>query len=255
MGTLEVAADRVVDGPTPKHAQLREILRRAIEQELPPGSPIPSERELAERYGVSRLTVRSAIGKLVEEGLLTRARGKGTFTAARRMELQLYLMSFTVDMRRRGLVPTTDVLDRAVDVPPVPTANALGLGAGRAAYRLSRLRRADGVPLALERGWYHPGPVPGLLDLDLSQSLYELLARHYDLRFDQARQTVWSEAADRETAKLLGIRTGDPLLVFRRISTTKGEPVEDITSWYRGDRYQVTMDLDPTLPAEHGGMP
>ncbi|WP_431879262.1 GntR family transcriptional regulator [Amycolatopsis sacchari] len=255
MAGSEVAAGRVVDGPTPKHAQLREILRRTIERELPPGSPIPSERELAQRYGVSRLTVRSAIGKLVEEGLLTRARGKGTFTATRRMDLQLYLSSFTNDMRRRGLVPTTKVLGLAAEVPPAPTANALGLAPGSSAYRLTRLRCADGVPLALELGWYHPGPLPGLLDQDLTQSLYELLARHYDLRFDHGRQIVWAEAADRETARLLGIRAGDPLLVFRRISTTAGDPVEDITSWYRGDRYQVTMDLDPTLPAEHGGMP
>jgi GntR family transcriptional regulator len=245
----------VVNGPTPKHAQLREILRRSIERELPPGSPIPSERELAERYRVSRLTVRSAIGKLVEEGLLTRVRGKGTFTAARRMELQLYLMSFTGDMRQRGLVPTTEVLDRAVEVPPPPHAGALRLDRGRAAYRLARLRRADGVPLAVERGWYHPGHVPGLLELDLSQSLYEQVARHYDLRFDRARQTVWAEAADRETARLLGIRAGDPLLVFRRISTTRGTPVEDNTSWYRGDRYQVSMQLDPGIPAELGGIP
>jgi GntR family transcriptional regulator len=255
MAASEVAADRVVDGPTPKHAQLREILRRAIERELPPGAPIPSERELAERYGVSRLTVRSAIGKLAEEGLLTRARGKGTFTAARRMELQLYLMSFTGDMKRRGLVPTTEVLERAVEIPPLINANALGLAQGQPAYRLARLRRADGVPLAVERGWYHPGALPGLLEKDLSQSLYEQIARHYDVRFDHARQTVWAEAADRETARLLGIRAGDPLLVFRRISTTRGEPAEDITSWYRGDRYQVTMQLDPTLPAEHGGIP
>ncbi|WP_236791274.1 GntR family transcriptional regulator [Amycolatopsis sp. GM8] len=251
----DVAAGQVVDGPTPKHAQLREILRRSIEGELPPGSPIPSERELAQRYAVSRLTVRSAIGRLVEEGLLTRARGKGTFTAARRMELQLYLMSFTTDMRRRGLVPTTEVLAKSVEIPPSPHAGALGLADGQPAYRLARLRLADGVPLALERGWYHPGPLPGLLDKDLTKSLYEQVAQHYDLRFEHARQTVWAEAADRETARLLGIRTGDPLLVFRRISTTRGEPVEDITSWYRGDRYQVSMQLDPTLPADNGGMP
>ncbi|NKQ53676.1 GntR family transcriptional regulator [Amycolatopsis sp. K13G38] len=256
MPAPNVTSDRVVDGPTPKHAQLREILRRSIERELPPGSPIPSERELAERYEVSRLTVRSAIGKLVEEGLLTRARGKGTFTAARRMELQLYLMSFTDDMRRRGLVPTTEVLDRTTEIPPATTASALGLGHGRPAYRLVRLRRADGVPLALERGWYHPARVPELLDLDLTASLYEQIARHHGVRFDHARQTVWAEVADRETARLLGIRAGSPLLAFRRISTTRGEPVEDITSWYRADRYQVSMDLDPALPTtRHGGMP
>jgi len=255
MAVRPATEDRVVDGPTPKHAQLREILRRAIERELPPGSPIPSERELAQRYEVSRLTVRSAIGRLVDEGLLTRARGKGTFTAASRMELQLYLMSFTGDMRRRGLAPATEVLHSGIEDPPAPTANALGLDTGEPAYRLMRLRRADGVPMAVERGWYHPGHVPGLLERDLRQSLYEQLAHHYDLRFDHAWQTVWAEAADRETARLLDIRAGDPLLVFRRVSGHRGQPVEDMTSWYRGDRYQVTMQLAPGVPTEQGGVP
>jgi GntR family transcriptional regulator len=240
--------DRVVDGPTPKHAQLREILRRSVERELPPGAPIPSERELAERYHVSRLTVRSAIGKLVEEGLLSRVRGKGTFTATRRMELQLYLMSFTDDMRRRGLSPTTEVLATSTEVPPAPAAAALNLGDGVPAHRLMRLRRADGVPLAVERGWYHAGRMPGLFDLDLTQSLYSHLAEAYGVRPDNARQTVWAESADRETARLLGIRAGSPLLVFRRVSSAQGEPVEDMTSWYRGDHYQVTMQLDRNTP-------
>ncbi|MFD2422341.1 GntR family transcriptional regulator [Amycolatopsis pigmentata] len=242
--------DPLLEGPTPKHVQLREILRRAVERELPPGSPIPSERELAARYRVSRLTVRSAIGKLVEEGLLSRARGKGTFTSIRRMDLPLYLMSFTGDMRRRGLKPTTEILWRGRENPPPNTVRALGLGEGEQAYRIVRLRRADGVPMALERGWYHPGQVPGLLDHDLTRSLYEHLAHHYDLRFDQARQTMWAEAADRETARLLGIRVGDPLLVFRRISSHRGRPVEDTTSAYRGDRYQLTTQLDPAGPMD-----
>ncbi|HET6504653.1 MAG TPA: GntR family transcriptional regulator [Amycolatopsis sp.] len=247
--------DRVIEGPTPKHAQLREILRHTIERELPPGSPIPSERDLAQRYRVSRLTVRSAIGKLVEEGLLTRVRGKGTFTAARRMELELYLMSFTADMRRRGLAPATRVLHSATENPPPSTVKALGLGDGEAAYRLVRLRLADGVPLAVERGWYHPARVPGLLGRDLGDSLYEQLAQHYDIRFAHARQIVWAEAADRETARLLGIRAGDPLLVFRRLASHRGRPVEDMTSWYRGDRYQVTTQLDRGVPTEQGGIP
>ncbi|GAA4526777.1 GntR family transcriptional regulator [Amycolatopsis samaneae] len=249
--------DRVVNGPTPKHAQLREILRRTVERELPPGAPIPSERDLAQRYGVSRLTVRSAIGKLVEEGLLARVRGKGTFTAARRMELQVYLMSFTDDMRRRGLTPATEVVSTSLEVPPVTSAQALGLAGGVPAHRLVRLRRADGVPLAVERGWYHAGRTPGLLDLDLSRSLYAQLADNYGVRPDHAWQTVWAESADRETARLLNIRAGSPLLVFRRVSSSNGEPVEDMTSWYRGDHYQVTMQLDRNAPDSghqpHGG--
>jgi GntR family transcriptional regulator len=250
--------DRVVNGPTPKHAQLREILRRTVERELPPGAPIPSERELAQRYGVSRLTVRSAIGKLVEEGLLARVRGKGTFTAARRMELQLYLMSITDDMRRRGLTPTTEVVSAATEDPPTASAHALGLAEGASAHHLVRLRHADGVPLAVERGWYHAGRAPGLLELDLTQSIYAQLAETYGVRPDQAWQTVWAEGADRETARLLGMRAGSPLLVFRRVSSANGDPIEDITSWYRGDHYQVTMQLDrntpePGQPPHYGG--
>ncbi|MEU3269423.1 GntR family transcriptional regulator [Saccharomonospora sp. NPDC006951] len=257
---MEHVTDRVVDGPTPKHTQLREILRRLAERELPPGAPIPSERELAQRYAVSRLTVRTAIGKLVDEGLLSRVRGRGTFTAARRMELQLFLMSFTTEMRRRGLRPSTEILATATEVPPADAATALRLGDRETASGLSRLRLADGIPLAVERGWYRSTAVPGLFDLDLTQSLYDQLARRYDIRFDTAWQTVWAEAADRETARLLGIKTGGPLLVFRRISSMRGEPVEDMTSWYRGDHYQVTMQLDRNSPESgplpnHGGRP
>lgn len=257
---MDAAADQVLDGPTPKHTQLRAILRRMAERELPPGTAIPSERELAERYDVSRLTVRTAIGRLVEEGLLSRVRGKGTFTATRRMDLQLYLMSFTDEMRSRGLEPTTTVLATGEQVPPPSVSAALGLDGGEPATRLRRLRLADGVPMAVERGWYHPRTVPGLVDLDLTQSLYAQLAARYDVRFDSAWQTVWTESADRDTARLLAIRVGSPLLVFRRISSVSGEPVEDMTSWYRGDRYQVTMQLDRSSPdsgpiPEHGGRP
>lgn len=249
---------RIVDGPKPKHVQLREILRQLIECELAPGSPIPSERELADRYGVSRLTVRSAVGRLVADGLLTTVRGKGTYTMQRRMDLQLYLMSFTADMRRRGLTPSTDLLAVAEEIPPPGTATALRLNPGEPAYRLFRLRRADDVPLAVERGWYHRGLLPGLPDLDLTDSLYTQLAERHGVVFDHAAQTVWAEAADRDTARLLGVRTGTPLLAFRRISSRHGVPMEDMTSWYRGDHYQVTMQLDRTVPEpgrypDHGG--
>lgn len=241
--------ERIDHGPRPKHVQLREILRRLIENELPPGSAIPSERELAQRYGVSRLTVRSAIGRLVADGLLSTVRGKGTYTVQHRMDLQLYLMSFTQDMRARGREPSTDVLATATDVPPVETATALGMSPGETGFRLVRLRRADGVPLAVERGWYHQGRLPNLADLDLTDSLYTQLASRHGVVFDHATQTVWAEAADRETARLLGVRAGAPLLVFHRVSSRHDQPVEAMTSWYRGDHYQVSMQLDRTVPA------
>ncbi|AHH96090.1 GntR family transcriptional regulator [Kutzneria viridogrisea] len=254
---VDHTTNRIVDGPKPKHAQLREILRRLAEHELPSGSPIPSERDLADQYGVSRLTVRAAVGQLVAEGLLTRARGRGTFTAQRRMEVQLYLESFTDDMRRRGHEPSTEVLSCAELAPPPAVVTALGLEPTETAYQLFRLRRADGTPLAVERGWYNRRKLPGLLGADLSRSLYTLMAEDYGVQLNHGRQTVWAEGADRETARLLGIRTGSPVLVFRRISTADAQPVEDMTSWYRGDLYQVTMQLDRGTPGSgplpHGG--
>ncbi|GLZ36091.1 GntR family transcriptional regulator [Lentzea sp. NBRC 105346] len=238
----------IVDGPKPKHAQLREILRRLAEDELAPGSPIPSERDLAERYGVSRITVRAAVGQLVSEGLLTRAKGRGTFTARRRLDAQLYLESFTDDMVHRGLTPSTDLLSCERAVPGTAAAAALDLGPQEPAFRVMRLRRADGVPLAVERGWYSPRELPDLDRHDLGRSLYSLIAEKYGVQLDHAHQTLWAESADPETAKLLEIRKGSPLLVFRRVASTAGRPVEDMTSWYRGDLYQVTMQLDRTVP-------
>ncbi|MFJ6675632.1 GntR family transcriptional regulator [Actinosynnema sp. NPDC091369] len=243
-----MSRNQIVDGPKPKHAQLRDILRRMAEQELPPGSPIPSERDLAQQYGVSRITVRAAVGQLVAEGLLTRAKGRGTFTARRRMDVQLYLESFTDDMRRRGMIPATEVVVCREETPSPEAAAALGLLPPEPACRLVRVRLADGVPLAVERGWYNPRVVPDLDQHDLTASLYTLIADTYGVQLDHAAQTVWAEGADPETAKLLGVRTGSSLLVFRRVSSSRGRPVEDMTSWYRGDLYQVTMQLDRTDP-------
>jgi GntR family transcriptional regulator len=243
-----MSRNEIVDGPKPKHAQLRDILRRMAEQELPPGSPIPSERDLAQQYGVSRITVRAAVGQLVAEGLLTRAKGRGTFTARRRMDVQLYLESFTDDMRRRGMTPATEVVACREETPSPEAAAALGLLPPEPACRLVRVRLADGVPLAVERGWYNPRVVPDLDRHDLTASLYTLIADTYGVQLDHAAQTVWAEGADPDTAKLLGIRPGGPLLVFRRVSSSRGRPVEDMTSWYRGDLYQVTMQLDRTVP-------
>ncbi|GAA0522214.1 GntR family transcriptional regulator [Saccharopolyspora subtropica] len=240
----EARTDVLRDGPTPKHAQLREILRKLAGEELLPGSPVPSERDLAARYGVSRLTVREAVGHLVAEGLLVRVRGKGTFTTRPRVDSQLHLASFTEDMRRRGMRPETVVLEAAEAVPPPGTARALGLAPGEPAYRLSRLRKANGAPMAVERGWYHAAALPGLLDHDLTGSIYTLLAHRYGVRLESGTQTVLAEGTDAETARLLGVRTGSPALVFRRVATAQGQPIEDMTSWYRGDLYQVTMQLD-----------
>ncbi len=236
----------VVEGPVPKHRQLREILLALIDSELPPDTPIPSERDLVDKYNVSRATVREAVGRLVSEGRLYRVRGKGTFVAAPRVESQIHLASFTEEMRRRGHKPSTIVLGADESVPPPPARTALGLTTADRAYRIERLRSADGVPMAHEVSWLPVGPLPGFLEHDLSGSVYSILARDYGRLLDSANQTVWAEGADPLRSRLLRIPPASPLLVFRRTSYAAGRPMEHVTSWYRADRYQVHMKLDRT---------
>ncbi len=233
------ASAPLVVGVQPKHAQLRE---RIVELAVP-GHAIPSERDLMSRYGVSRATVRRAIDGLVADGLLQRIHGLGTFAVRPRVESQLHLASFTQDMRRRGLTPTTRVLSVGREKPPRAAAEALAVAPGETAWRIRRLRYADGVSMALEDGWYSGVLLPDLDQQDVSGSLYELFSRVYGLRIDSASQVLWGESADEKLATALAAPLCTALLVFQRTSKSHGQPVEHVLSHYRGDRYQIHMDL------------
>lgn len=234
----------LAEGPVPKHAQLRGILLEQIEGSWSPHTAIPSERELMAQYVVSRATVREAIRQLVEEGRLYRVHGKGTFVAGERIQATLHLASFTDDMRRRGLVAATIVRAVALVEAPVEARAALGLAAGARVWDVERLRLAGGIPMALERGFYPESLLPDLDHHDLTRSLYTTLSSAYRLRIDHAEQTVWAELADVPLAEALGVARGAPLMVFRRSSAAGAQPVEYVTSWYRGDRYQIHMTLE-----------
>jgi GntR family transcriptional regulator len=233
----------ITPGPLPKHAQLRAILAELVTTRLGPDAPIPSERELMTEYGVSRATVRKAIDGLVNDGVLQRTHGKGTFVSRPRLESRLHLASFSQDMRRRGLTPSTRLLEVTDAVPPAEVAQSLGLHRRERAWRVQRVRLADGEPIALEHGWYSLAHLPGLDREDLSGSLYELLAARFGLRIDHAEQTLWTEPAEGEVARLLAVPAHSPLLVFRRESRAGALPVEHVVSHYRGDRYQLHMSL------------
>ncbi len=237
-------ADELFTGPVPKHRQLRDrIIALCV-----PGQAIPSERELMQAHGVSRATVRKAIDGLVADGVLHRTQGLGTFALRPRVESTLHLASFTADMRRRGLTPSTRLLGVELRRPPSEVAGALGLGTSDPAWRITRIRLADGQPLAHEDGWY-PGPaLPGLDQHDLEgESLYRILGEEYGYWIDSAVQVLWADSASPDVAGLLAAPAGTPLLVFRRESRAAGRPVEHVVSRYRGDRYQLHMELRSDL--------
>jgi len=233
----------ITDGPRPKHAQLRDVLLDLAANELGPDAAIPSERELMTAYDVSRATVRKAIESLIADGLLHRIHGKGTFVARPRLESRLHLASFSQDMRRRGLTPSTRSLGIERDRPPAEVAKALALSRSGQAWRIERVRLADGQPIALEQGWYPESLLPDLDREDLGGSLYEIFGERYGLVIDAAEQTLWGETADATLARRLDAPLHTPLLVFRRISSAAGKPLEYVVSRYRGDRYQLHMSL------------
>ena len=241
----------LTNGPTPKHEQLSDRLVELARAELGPGAVIPSERELMATYGVSRATVRKAIENLIADGLLTRIPGKGTFVAQPRIESNLHLASFSQDMRSRGLTPSTRLMRVDEERPPADIARALRLGSSGLAWRVDRVRLADGQPMALENGWYPRSLLPALDTQDLTGSLYQLFVEEYGHPIDAAEQTLWGESADGATARRLEAPVHTPLLVFRRLSSSQGRPLEHVVSRYRGDRYQLHMSLVGTPPRKN----
>ncbi len=230
-------------GPQAKHAQLRDRLADLAER-LPAGAALPSERQLCELHGVSRITVREAVGALVAEGVLVRVPGSGTFVAQRPARSRLHLASFAEDMRRLGLAPSTVVLAIASEVPPPTTRDALALRADEPAWHLRRLRLADGQPMSVDDGWYPAAVAPHLDAHDLTGSVYTLLAEAYGATVDQAEQSVRATEADPATATLLGLTPGRAVLAFDRVARAGGRPVEHTRSVYRGDRYEVATTLE-----------
>jgi GntR family transcriptional regulator len=233
----------IQDGVVPKHEQLRNRLTE-LAARLPAGAPLPGERQLCVEHGVSRITVREAIGQLVSEGVLVRVRGKGTFVAERVARSRLHLASFSEEMRRMGLRPSTAVLSVVRTVPPAATRRALELTGAEPAFHVRRLRLADDQPMSLDDAWYAAALVPDLDEQDLTGSLYTLLSDRYGCTIDRAEQTVRAAEADREVAGLLGLSSRQPLLAFDRVSFSAGRPVEHARSWYRFDRYEVQMTVE-----------
>ena len=231
----------------PLYHQLYQILRDEIVRgEWQPGDMIPPESELTERYQLSRTTVRQVLDMLSNEGLIYREQGRGTFVAHPTVEQALVrLVSFTDDMRQRGVRPGTRVLAAGLIPAPKDIAEKLRIEPGAELARLERLRLADGEPMSIEESHLVHRFCRGVLEGDYaSNSLREALEEEYGIRWTHARQTIRAVSASRRVAGLLSVPARSALLFIERVSyTQQNVPVEFLRIYYRGDRYTLYNEL------------
>jgi GntR family transcriptional regulator len=226
----------------PKGEALREILE-ALVSSLEPGAELPSERMLAERFELARMTVRTEVDRLVAEGLVYRLHGRGTFVAEPRVAQAVLFSSFSEDMRARGMTPGSIVRSREVIEAGPFLARSLEVATGAAVVDIERVRTADGTPMALERVYLPTDRFPGIAEADLEHgSLFELLATRYDTRLSGADQRVVAVTIEEPEAPLLAVEEGMPGLRFHTLARdTRGTPAYYATSLFRGDRYEIEL--------------
>ncbi|MGH2446351.1 MAG: GntR family transcriptional regulator [Candidatus Limnocylindria bacterium] len=244
---MTVADDR------PQYRQIERALRQRIVA-LQPGARLPSDTDLCAEFGVSRMTARSAMQRLVDDGLIAREPGRGSFVSeppAHRHANRL--MTFSQEMRRSGRAPSSRVLAREIRPSSPAEATALGIEPRQPVAYLRRLRMADGQPVALESSVLNRACARTVMAADLaSGSLHEAL-RRAGLQPRRGTATITAAAATTEEARLLGIGPASALLVERRVIVDgQGRRIEATESRYRADLYAlvVRFDVDPPEPPD-----
>lgn len=231
----------------PLYDKLVELLREKITNEMEPGDPMPTEREISELYGISRTTVRLALARLEKLGVVTRQPGERAVVASPKNAAVANLLSihgFTEQMGVQGKVPTSRMLEFKQLGCPRHVAVLLNVEPGDMVWRIRRLRLADGVPLMVERT-YLPGTLfPELDEEELTQhSLYNVLLDRYNEQVDVVRQDIYASIANNDEAALLEIPEGAAVLRLAMVANdAEGKPIEYTRTVARADqfRYSVT---------------
>ena len=243
------AAVQARDG-IPLHSQLETTLRRLIEQgQISTGAVLPGELELAAQLGVSRHTVRHALGVLTNEGLLRRERGRGTTVVSaqppRIIERSLSnFYAFAWETRARGQHQRSYVLERTVLPADAELSERLQVEPGTEVERIVRLRTADDDPLVLETA-YLPRALSVVLEANSleRESIYDELERLHDLRITRAHESIRPVLLKRAVARMLRASAGAPAFSVQRTTWSDRGPIEWQESIVRGDRYLYSVDL------------
>ncbi len=234
----------------PVHISIRDDLRTRLDTgEWGPGQRLPSETELAARYGVARMTIRQAVGALASEGVVVRRQGLGTFAAdGRPTRTTDLLLSFTEEMHSQGRDVQTKLINAAIEQPPADAREALQLGESAAAVTVRRVRLVDGCPIVVQNSWLPYAHFAGL-DADplLNGSLYAMLEARYGVRIVRAKQAVTAAAAGEADASALDLKPDEPVLRIARTTYDSSNLVVEyaISAMRPGYPMETVMERKP----------
>jgi GntR family transcriptional regulator len=243
--------------PLPLYAQLESILSAEITNgRFAPGTQLPNEEELVERYRVSRTTIRQTVQNLVRRGLIEIRRGKGTFVLQPKITQELTELSgFVEDMQSLGRQASARLVDKQTVPAGESVARALAIGVGTPVMRIQRVRLADDSPMSFDETYLPREIGERIVENDLeAEPIFSLLEQKYDTPLLEAEYRLEAVAADTTVARALGIGAGSPIFLIERTSYSTGhQPVDYEKLYYRGDQIRFVTRL-ARRPRAGGGI-
>lgn len=229
---------------SPVYIQIHNNIKKDIESgRWKIGEKIPSERELSKIFGVSRMTLRQAIQTLVDEGILERKVGAGTFVARKKVQEKMTgITSFTEITESQGKIPTSKTVSYLVTTPSLSESEALSLRDQQKVLRMERIRYADELPICFEVATVPYDLVNKFEKSEITSSLYKTLENNgYEI--GHAQQTVSAMLASERIADFLNLKKGEAILRLRQITELKnGQPFEYVRTQYAGERYEFYLE-------------
>ena len=242
---------KIVDesNPIPKYLQISTWLKELIQTgRYKVDEQLPSEVELSKMCGVNRNTLRQAIGELTAAGLLRKEKGTGTFVSrpssnGLRHKLER-ISSFTDMLGQSGIKAKTSVISKQLDNVDDYVAGSLFLGSGKKIIAIRRVRVGNGTPYIYEESYLPADKFEGILDLDLTGSMYDLISKHFSVELARSKQTISAVNLSSEIANILNVQVNSAAIFAEYITyDEKSMPIELLHSYYRGDKYTLEIEL------------
>lgn len=236
-------------GMTPKYYSVKKKILEMIDQEeFGPDGMLPSERELMNMFGVSRITAKKAVDDLVKEGYVYRIQGKGTFVKNDKLNQDLVsITSCTEDIIRMGMTPSKRLLSAEIITADQASMRQLHLCSGDKLLKVKRVYFADNEPLNLTTTYLPCKLFPGIENFDFGvESIYNVLENEFGTRIIKATRTIEAVLAADEVAEILNINEGEPILLFRAVTlgivNGKEVPIEKFKTYYRTDKLKFCIN-------------